>query len=179
MKLPDRTHLKTHTPVWSVVRAVCDRFRCVRVLPTFIKERKLQICPSLMDFHFNLHSFSPTTNSLALFKVLQNAFAAQLISGWIYAASREMLQSFSFAFCCCCCCFYYCCCCPCHKTLTTTKLQENYPLMSNIYGRDGSSQAGKTLPPPEVEAVLSGCSNWISGEILTAPRYICIYILYI
>lgn len=85
MKLPDRTHLKTgqtHTlPVWSVVRAVCDRFRCVRVLPTFIKERKLQICPSLMDFHFNLHSFSPTTKSLALFKVLQNAFAAQLISG--------------------------------------------------------------------------------------------------
>lgn len=173
MKLPDRTHLKsgqTHTLLaWSVVRAVCDRFRCVRVLPTFIKERKLQICPSLMDFHFNLHGFSPTTNSHALFKVLQNAFAAQLISG-IYAASREMWQSFRLAFCC-------CCCCPCHKTLTTTKLQENYPLMSNIYGRDGSSQAGKTLPPPEVEAALSGCSNCISGEILTAPRYI--YIVYI
>lgn len=81
-----------------------------------------------------------------------------------------MLQSFSFAF---------CCCCPCHKTLTTTKLQENYPLMSNIYGRDGSSQAGKTLPPPEVEAVLSGCSNCISGEILTAPRYICTYIYFV
>lgn len=167
------TQTHSHTPVWSVVRAVCvcDRFRCVRVLPSFIKERKLQICPSLMDFHFNLHSFSPTTNSLALFKVLQNAFAAQLISGWIYAASRQMLQSFSFAFC--------WCCCPCHKTLTTTKLQENYPLMSNIYGRDGSSQAGKTLPPPEVEAALSGCSNCISGEILTALRYIYVYMLYI
>lgn len=86
-----------------------------------------------------------------------------------------MLQSSSFALCCCCC-YFCCCCCPCHKTLTTTKLQENYPLMSNIYGRDGSSQAGKTLPPPEVEAALSGCSNCISGEILTAPRYIYLYI---
>lgn len=144
----------THTHACLVSCACeCDRFRCVPVLPSFIKERKLQICPALMDFDFNLHSFCLPFPLHSLQHFLKCCKMPSPLDGeeaWLAAEfmrpPREKWRSFSFGCC--------CSCCPCHKTLTTTKLQENYPLMSNIYGRDGSSRAGKTLstpPPPEVE----------------------------
>lgn len=109
MKLPERTHLKSgHTYACLVSCACeCDRFRCVPVLPSFIKERKLQICPALMDFDFNLHSFClppsqyfPFAQLATLFKVLQNASRCgrqrSLISGGIYAATAGKVAKFQF-----------------------------------------------------------------------------------